>query len=111
VLAIYTKPGGIVIDAVLYSNRTSQSDQRYLGFGTRDVMEWALELSDDGGWKIEYERIRPEDGINPEGSTGTRSICRAPDTDTDTRHDWYIVPTRQASFGGENSQEVYAPPP
>jgi len=72
-------------------------------------MLWALELAGDGGWVVENRKVRPEDGVNPEGSTGTRSICRAAGEDTDTRRDWHIVPTRQASFGRENSQEVYIP--
>ena len=57
----------------------------------------------------ENRKVRPEDGVDPEGSTGTRSICRAAGEDTDTRRVWHIVPTRQASFGRENSQEVYIP--
>jgi hypothetical protein len=109
VLALYNRPGGSVADAVLYSNRTSLSDEIYMGFGTRDTMERALELVEDDGWIAEQERVRPEDGINPEGSTATRSICRQSIADTDTRHDWYIVPTRKASFGAENSDEIYTP--
>jgi hypothetical protein len=109
VLSLYERPGGPIIDGILYSNRTSDSDERYLGFGTKDTMERALELHESGGWIAEQERIRPEDGINPEGSTGTRSICRRKGDDTDTRLDWYIVPTRHASFGEDNSEEVYTP--
>jgi hypothetical protein len=108
-LALYERPGGSIKDGVLYSNRTSDSDQRYLGFGTRDTMERAIELFEKGGWRAKGGFIRPEDGVSPEGSTGTRSLCRRKGTDTDTREDWYIVPTRHASFGQENSEEVYIP--
>jgi len=109
VITLYDRPGGRLLDGILYSNRTSDSDDRYLGFGTRDVMEWAQQLQVEGGWSWTGTRIRPEDGVNPEGSTGTRSICRTPGEDSDGREDWYIVPTRQASFGRENSREIYSP--
>lgn len=109
VLSLYERPGGPIADAVLYSNRTSDSDQRYMGFGMRDTMERAIELYESGGWMATGELIRPEDGINPDGSTGTRSICRRKGDDTDSREDWYIVPTRHASFGEENSERFYTP--
>jgi hypothetical protein len=109
VLSLYERPGGPIKDAVLYSNRTEASDQRYMGFGTRDTMERAIELYENGGWKAATDYIRPEDGINPDGSTGTRSLCRRKGEDTDSREDWYIVPTRHASFGEENSESVYSP--
>ena len=109
VLSLCERPGGPIEDAVLYSNRTTDSDQRYMGFGTKDAMERAIELHDNGGWIARDEFIRPEDGINPDGSTGTRSICRTNGEDTDSREDWYIVPTGHASFGEENSEEVFNP--
>ncbi len=109
VLSLCERPGGPIVDAVLYSNRTTESDQRYMGFGTRATMERAIELHENGGWIASGEFIRPEDGTNPDGSTGTRSICRSNGEDTDSREDWYIVPTRHASFGEENSEEVYMP--
>ena len=109
VLSLYVRPGGPIADAVLYSNRTSESDQRYMGFGMRNTMERAIELYENRGWTAMDEFIRPEDGINPDGSTGTRSICRRKGEDTDSREDWYIVPTRHASFGKENSEELYTP--
>jgi hypothetical protein len=108
VITLYTGTGGTILDGVLYSERVSSSDERYLGFGTRKVMEWAQELYRDGGWQSSGEMIRPEDGVNPQASTSTRSICRNRDfKDTDTRHDWHIVPTRMATFGQENCEEKY----
>jgi hypothetical protein len=110
VLALYTNPSGLLVDGVLYSNRTSYSDTLYRGFGSPEMLEKALDLQADKGWKAESEEIRPEDGINPENSTSTRSLCRKPGVDTDTKADWYVVPTKQASFGKENSEEVYIKP-
>lgn len=111
VLSVYERPGGALIDGVLYSNRTSQSDEDYGGFGSADTRARAEELVHDGGWRIAGERVAPEDAFNPEGTTGTRSICRSSGSaDTDSSGDWHIVPTRGASFGRENADDLYVPP-
>lgn len=110
VLSLYDRPGGKCLDGVLYSNRTSQSDELYRGFGSAGTLTRAEELVKDGGWKSAGARVSPEDAVNPEGSTSTRSMCRqSGSADTDTSADWHIVPTRKASFGAENCDEVYAP--
>jgi hypothetical protein len=110
VLSLYDRPGGKCLDGVLYSNRTSQSDESYRGFGSEETLTRAEELVQKGGWKPAGARVSPEDAVNPEGSTGTRSICRqSSSADTDSSEDWHIVPTRKATFGLENSNEVYAP--
>jgi hypothetical protein len=110
VISLYARPGGEILDGVLYSNRSSGSDERYGGFGTLDSLERAKELVADGGWIISGDRVRPEDAVSPEGSTGTRSICRgSASEDSDTAADWHIVPTRCFTFGEENSDEVYVP--
>jgi hypothetical protein len=111
IISLYDRPGGSCIDAVLYSNRTSQSDARYRGFGSAEMLAQSEELLRDGGWKAAGSRILPEDGVSPEGSTATRSLCRgSASADTDTADDWHIVPSRMSSFGAENSDEVYSPP-
>lgn len=108
VLSLFSRPGGELMDGILYSNRTSASDEKYRGFGMRDTMERADELAASGGWRKRDGLIRPEDGINPEDSTGTRSICRnSLSADTDGKEDWHIVPTKKASFGWINSDEEY----
>ena len=114
VISCYDRPGGAILDGVLYSNRTSDSDANYGGFGTQDSWERAQELVADGGWLIAGEQVRPEDAVNPEGSTGTRSICRSSGAadgaeDTDTAADWHIVPTLGFTFGEDNSDETYVP--
>jgi hypothetical protein len=110
VIALYTSPEGELIDGVLYSNRTSASDEKYRGFGTRKVMERADELAEAGGWKYAGELIAPEDAIDPEDSTATRSMCRSSSSeDTDSKEDWHIVPTSTYTFGRVNSDEVYVP--
>jgi hypothetical protein len=110
VLSLYDRPGGKCLDGVLYSNRTSQSDELYRGFGSVETLARAEELVQAGGWKPAGARVSPEDAVNPDGSTGTRSICRqSRAVDTNSFEDWHIVPTRKASFGAENSDEVYTP--
>jgi hypothetical protein len=110
VISLYERPGGPIIDGLLYSNRTSDSDDRYRGFGTSEVLARAEELARDGGWRIAGALVAPEDGMNPEGSTATRSLCRSSTSaDTDSRGDWHIVPTRGSTFGADNSDEAYAP--
>lgn len=110
VISLYSRPGGPILDGILYSDRTSQSDERYRGFGTLDALERAEELAAEGGWMLAEDPVRPEDSVSPEGSTGTRSICRdSASTDSDTAADWHIVPTLGFTFGEENSDAVYLP--
>jgi hypothetical protein len=110
VVSLYERPGGACMDGILYSNRTSQSDEAYRGFGSADMLARAEKLASDGGWKPSGPRVSPEDAVNPEGSTSTRSICRSSvSADTDAAEDWHIVPTRKASFGADNSDEMYRP--
>jgi hypothetical protein len=109
-VSVFSRPGGECLDAVLYSNRTSQSDQQYRGFGSTDMMNRADELSQLGSWTVSGTRAVPEDAINPEGSTGTRSLCRTSGSDdTNAAPDWHVVPTRKASPGAVNSDDVYTP--
>ncbi len=110
VLSIYERPGGRILDGVLYSNRASSSDEDYRGFGSSGMRAKADELVRDSGWKISGTDAAPEDSVNPDGSTATRSICRSSASlDTDGRADWHIVPTKKSTFGAENSDEVYVP--
>lgn len=107
-ITLFTNPAGSLIDGILYSNRTSGSDENYRGFGSRAVMNRADRLSELGGWTAADELIAPEDAIDPEDSTATRSMCREiVFTDTNSKGDWHIVPTSTSSFGEVNSDEVF----
>ncbi|MBI9102024.1 MAG: hypothetical protein JEY99_06375 [Spirochaetales bacterium] len=108
-LALYAFPEGPLLDGLLYSTRTSSSDTDYRGFGSKKVMNRADQLFNEGGWNISEEEVRPEDGINPEDSTSTRSICRMNNSEnTRSKNDWHITPTGGSSFGEENTDEVYS---
>ena len=111
VLSIYATPGVDCLDAVLYSNRTSNSDTAFLGFGTQKVLDKVLSLQKNGGWDNGSGiDLKPEMAIDSTYSTATRSMCRLPDgNDTDTNLDWQVVATGKASFGTGNSTEVHVP--
>ncbi|MBI9106212.1 MAG: hypothetical protein JEZ04_05655 [Spirochaetales bacterium] len=111
VIAVYSAPGGKLMDGVLYSNRTSESDENYFGFGSTKMLNKAVQLHEQGGWNASGEsRPRPEDGVNPDDSTATRSMCRmSAYGDTDNKKDWHIVPTSSSSFGEINCDEAYLP--
>ncbi len=109
-LAVYASPGGRLLDAVIYSNRTSASDDTYDGFGSREVLLQATQIVEEGGWKYAGEKVAPEDAVNPANSTATRSICRSSQSvDTDASADWHIVPTKGSTFGGANLDDCYLP--
>ena len=109
VVSLYGRPDGDLLDGVIYSDRTSESDDRYRGFGTRRMMERVDELVAAGGWQVAGELARPEDAVDANDTTSTRSIARASDhADTDSRADWHITPTRGATFGGPNTDEVFS---
>ena len=108
VLTVHAAPGGALLDGVLYSNRTSDSDERYRGFGSKATMLRADRLAELGGWEFAGERIAPEDAISSAATTSTRSLNRdSSATDTDSAADWHTVPTRGASFGAVNSDQVH----
>lgn len=110
VIAVYTAPGGSLVDAVLYSNRTTASDEKYSGFGSTRMLEKSRAMLEEGGWAGTEDFLRPEDAVNPEDSTATRSICRASvPADTDSKADWHIVPTSSSSFGEINNDMIFEP--
>ncbi len=107
-ITLYTNPYGELMDAAIYTNRTSESDENYRGFGSAKFMLQAEEIAEAEGWVIDGDEITPEDCISSADSTATRSICRSSTSaDTDSKGDWHTVPTSKFSFGKENSDEIY----
>lgn len=108
VLAILENPGGALVDAVVYSNRDSDSDVDYRGFGSAKTLgrvEWISEL---GGWAGSQEGLRPEDAVWSGSTTATRSLARGSGSDdTNTQADWHTVPTSGATPGAVNTDETY----
>ena len=81
VVSLYSHTAGDLIDGFLYSNRTSESDTDYRGFGSIAVMEKADQLWLQEGWTASGFLIAPEDAVNPDDSTATRSMGRLPDAE------------------------------
>jgi hypothetical protein len=109
-VSVYAYQDGPLLDAVIYSNRRYDPEDRYGSFGTKSAQLMITDVVDDGGWAIAGETVRPEDAIDPEDSTATRSISRnLAGRDTDSAADWHITPTRGASFGEKNDPRVYTP--
>lgn len=109
-LTVYASPGGNIIDAAIYSNRNSLSDEKYRGFGSDVMLHKADCISETGAWQFSGELITPEECVNPEDSTATRSNCRnSASDDSNTNTDWHIVPTSGFTFGSANLDEVFIP--
>jgi hypothetical protein len=108
VLTLYNRPGGAMLDGVLYSNRTSSSDTNYRGFGSSATLRRAEALVAAEMWITSEGPVRPEDAVNPDPGTATRSLFRMPDAaDTNSADDWFVAPTSGATFGWENGTAVY----
>ena len=109
VLSLYASLSDEIIDAIVYSNRTSDSDTEYGGFGTRKVFEQVEELTASGQWNHNGV-IQPESAISSEDTSATRSFNRDESSiDSNSPDDWYIVETRGATFGFPNSTLRYTP--
>lgn len=109
VLSIYRSPQNEIVDAVVYSNRSDDSDVEYGGFGTKKVYDMVSELAESKLW-IPANPITPETAVRSENSTATRSLNRKEDGhDSNTSADWYVVATRESTFGEPNSQVLYSP--
>jgi hypothetical protein len=108
-VSVYAYRDGPLLDAVIYSNRSYDPEARYGSFGTKAAQLMIEEVVADGGWTIAGDSVRPEDAIDPEDSTATRSISRSSaSADSDTATDWHITPTSGATFGSVNTDEIYA---
>lgn len=107
-LALCAYPGGPIIDAVLFSTKRYDPEDEYRGFSRSSVLARNEEIVAAEEWNIQGERIVPEDTIDPEESSATRSINRTPGAaDTNSPADWHIVPSSGATFGYKNSTERY----
>ena len=109
-VTLYTRKGGEIIDAVLWSNRSDNSNDEKLGW-TGEGFIFASDLAAGGAWTAEYAEIPyPSEAIDVSLSTATRSLCRnRVPADSNRNSDWHTVPTRGQSFGTANTDEIYEP--
>lgn len=107
-LTLLGYPGGPLLDAVLYTTKTYNPEDELRGYGLSSQLLQAEEVVTLGGWEISGDFVIPQDGINPEDSTATRTICRSSSSgDSNHREDWHIVPTSESTFGSSNSDLEY----
>ena len=102
-------PGGRLIEAFLYSNRTTASDTTYNGFGSDSFLINVTEITEAGGWNWPLGQPRPEDCVHSKGITSTRTVNRRPDSPPGTKESWFIGATGTASLGETNTTEEYSP--
>jgi len=109
-VTLFSREGGDVIDAVLWSDRADNREDEKLGW-TSEGFIFASDLAEADAWKTGIGGIPfPSEAIDVSRSTATRSLCRkAVPGDSDTASDWHTVPTRGQTFGKENTDEVYSP--
>ncbi len=108
VLTLTENPLGGYIDAVIYTNRTSASDDRYRGFGSTKLLNRVDAITAAGHWVYVGAMVAPEDAVNSERSTATRSMARSSDSrDTNSKDDWHITPTSGVSPGRPNTDERF----
>ncbi|MDX9959021.1 MAG: hypothetical protein RBT68_11325 [Spirochaetia bacterium] len=110
VVVLSVSPTGGIMDAVAYSERTSESDTKYDGFGTAVFRDRVAGIVAYEAWAIQGLKPAPEDCARSTGTTSTRTICRSSQSvDSDSGPDWHIVPTKGISLGTANSDAVYVP--
>ncbi len=109
VLSLYTCPGGKMQDGVVYSNRSGDPEDRYLGW-TASVFDGVCQMNGAGQWLFSSDLVPPEEAVSSKYTTATRSLCRShPPEDTNRAEDWHTVPTGKKSFGKANNNSIYAP--
>ena len=85
-----------LLDAVVWGNHTTTTHE---GFGSQALKDAVQALYAQGHWKSNS----CNESVDSTNSTATRSFCRDNFRDTNSRSDWYICATREASFGFNNS--------
>jgi hypothetical protein len=108
-LALYGSSSGGIMDAFIYTDRTSASDADYGGFGSEKMRRRADAIASLGAWEAEGG-MRPEICASSAGTTETRTLCRdSSSSDSGSAADWHVAPTRGASFGYPNTDARYDP--
>jgi hypothetical protein len=103
-LVLSGNPGadGQILDAVVYGNHATTTHE---GFGSATLQESVSFLAE----RMMWDTASSEGSVDSTGSTATRTFCRDSLVDTNGCDDWYIVPTRGATFGSKNTEERYEP--
>ena len=109
-VTIYDSPTEPLRDAVIWTVRPSDPEDRYRGWTSASV-RWADDIGAAGAWHFSVAALMPGDAVDARAVTSTRTLCRdSGGTDSDGAEDWHTVPTRGSSFGEPNSDEVHVAP-
>jgi len=107
VLVLCENPLGKALDAVFWSDKTTQEGKEGDAFGTKKLKERVAFLSKVGAWKGSGKVLQVEDAVRSDKLTATRSLCRSESiTDSDKASDWHTVPSGKSSLGARNTDEV-----
>jgi len=104
-------PGSVLLHSTNAIYLMDQDDKVLNGvtlFGSKykwtdRVAEAAQFLADQNAWK----GASPEDAVDSDGNTATRTICRTTGANTNSAANWYITATSSATPGGANSAKRY----
>ncbi|MEA4859713.1 MAG: hypothetical protein VB127_04465 [Sphaerochaeta sp.] len=91
-----------LLDAVVWGNHTTTTHE---GFGSEDLAMSVSYLAQHNQWN----NSKSEGSIDSTESTATRSFCRDKGKDTNSKEDWYICATKEATFGSANSEKRHTP--
>lgn len=109
VISLYDRPNGVLLDAVIYTNRTDRPAEKEKGW-TRSLFPLARALYREKGWKSAGggTLILPSESLAVDQTSATRSFSRGSvPQDSNSPADWYIVPTGKSTFGAVNSDLTY----
>lgn len=106
-IVLMDNPRGRVLDALLYTNRTSASDDRYGGWGSRLNQQRAQWIHRQGVWPVAGEKIVPEDAVDSSYVTSTRTLNRRPNKEG--KEAWFTGASGTATPGGPNTTQVHQP--
>lgn len=108
-VTLYSRKGGDAVDAVIWSDRSDNTEEEKLGW-TGDGYIFAADLSIQGAWVSSGPVSLPSEAVDVSASTATRSLCRASvPQDSDSAADWHTVPTSGRTFGETNTDDVHNP--
>lgn len=107
VITIYDNPFGIIMDGIVYTKNGNDESKKYRNFGLSKTLERVMILEEEHIWSSETGEIFPEDSVNIDKTTTTRSANRRSLTDSNSNDDWYICPGGESSFGEDNSPNIY----
>lgn len=108
VVVLLDNPRGRCLDAVVYTNRTSASDDRYRGWGSSAMLQRVEWLQGLDGWEpSSTDDLVPEDAVNSAYTTSTRTLNRK--NTGSGKAAWFTGASGTATPGAVNTTQAYSP--